>query len=129
MTPLLHRRQVLALLAATWAVASRAAPQDDAWHDSARSRDLPWRLRLPTTPGPWPLLLHSHGLGGGREGGDVWGQAWAAAGFAVVHLQHPGSDTAALRNGLAGLRAAVQPEQLLPQFSLSSIYQFNQSAL
>ena len=113
MTHALGRRQMLALLATTWAAAARSTPQDDAWHDAAHGRDLPWRLRLPTTPGPWPLLLHSHGLGGSREGGDVWGQAWAAAGFAVVHLQHPGSDTAALRNSLAGLRAAVQPEQLV----------------
>ena len=99
---------------------ARAAPmaiqQDGAWIDSARGRPLPWRLRLPSQPGqrgPWPLVLYSHGLGGNREGGAVWGQAWADAGIAVLHLQHPGSDTDTLRSGMAALRAAASTEQLL----------------
>ena len=90
-----------------------AGQQDGAWLDSARGRQLPWRLRLPSAPGPWPLVLYSHGLGGNREGAAVWGQAWADAGSAVLHLQHPGSDTDTLRNGLAALRAAASAEQLL----------------
>ena len=99
---------------------ARATPlahlQDVAWLDSARGRQLPWRLRLPSQPGqrgPWPLVLYSHGLGGNREGGAVWSQAWADAGIAVLHLQHPGSDTDTLRHGLAALRAAASAEQLL----------------
>ena len=102
---------------------ARAAPtataQDGAWLDSARGRQLPWRLRLPSQPGQggefgaWPLVLYSHGLGGNREGGAVWSQAWADAGIAVLHLQHPGSDTDTLRHGLAALRAAASAEQLL----------------
>ena len=87
--------------------------KDGVWSDSRRSRSVPWRLRLPTQPGPWPLVLYSHGLGGNREGGAVWGQAWADAGVAVLHLQHPGSDSDTLRNGLAALRAAASAEQLL----------------
>ena len=93
-----------------------ANPHDGAWLDSARGRQLPWRLRLPSQPGqrgPWPLVLYSHGLGGNREGGAVWSQAWADAGIAVLHLQHPGSDTDTLRHGLAALRAAASAEQLL----------------
>ena len=91
-----------------------ANPQDGAWVDSARGgRQLPWRLRLPNQPGPWPLVLYSHGLGGNREGGAVWGQAWADAGIAVLHLQHPGSDSDTLRNDLSALRAAASAEQLL----------------
>jgi len=49
----------------------------------------------------------------------VWGQAWAAAGFVVVHLQHPGSDLAAVSrtatsfSDKAGLRAAAGAAQLL----------------
>ena len=89
-----------------------APPLDGAWSDSRRHRAVPWRLRLPRQPGPWPLVLYSHGLGGNREGGAVWGQAWADAGVAVLHLQHPGSDSDTLRNGLAALRAAASAEQL-----------------
>lgn len=58
-------------------------------------------------------MLYSHGLGGSRDGGAAWGQAWADAGIAVLHLQHPGSDSDTLRNGLAALRAAASAEQLL----------------
>ena len=85
---------------------------DGLWQDPGRQRSLPWRLRLPATAGPWPLVLFSHGLGGSREGGVVWSEAWAAAGMAVLHLQHPGSDTETLRSGMAALRRAASVEQL-----------------
>jgi hypothetical protein len=73
---------------------------DETWTDAARQRAVPVRLRWPDAArfaGPWPVVIFSHGLGGTREGGSVWGEAWAAAGFVVVHLQHPGSDLAAVR--------------------------------
>ena len=107
--------------------------KDGVWSDSRRSRSVPWRLRLPTQPGPWPLVLYSHGLGGNREGGAVWGQAWADAGVAVLHLQHQGSDSDTLRSGLAALRAAASAEQLLARvqdvrFALDEIESLAQSA-
>jgi predicted dienelactone hydrolase len=113
----LRRRDTLALCAlSAFTGRAAAAPdvQDDTWRDSARSRDIPVRLRWPTSPGPWPLLLYSHGLGGNRDGGDVWGQAWCEAGFVVLHVQHPGSDTEVLRSGgVSALRAAGNAQQLL----------------
>jgi predicted dienelactone hydrolase len=57
--------------------------------------------------------LFSHGLGGSVEAGTVWGEAWAAAGLAVLHLQHPGSDTDTPRGGLRQLKAAASAEQLV----------------
>jgi predicted dienelactone hydrolase len=60
-------------------------------------------------------VLYSHGLGGSREGGDAWGEAWRAAGLAVIHLQHPGSDTEVLRSGWREARAATRPERLAEQ--------------
>jgi dienelactone hydrolase len=87
-------------------------PQQGQWLDAARQRPIPWLLRLPQTPGPWPLVVYSHGLGGSRDGGALWGQAWAPAGLAVLHLQHAGSDTDTLRRGLAALRSAASAEQL-----------------
>src|SRR4051812_19485771 len=38
------------------------------WHDAARNRTLPVRLRLPRGTGPAPAVLISHGLGGSRDG-------------------------------------------------------------
>jgi predicted dienelactone hydrolase len=115
-----NRRQLIlagtALGLAPWQPAFGAAlpePLDGQWPDPDRARTLPWRLRLPAGAGPWPLVLHSHGLGGSREGGAVWGRAWAEAGLAVLHLQHPGSDSEVLRSGLRQLRQAASPEQLL----------------
>ncbi|ONG56314.1 acetylhydrolase [Pseudoroseomonas deserti] len=62
------------------------------WRDAARDRRLPVLLRLPDTPGPAPLMIVSHGLGGSREGLAYLGQALAEAGILTVHLQHPGTD-------------------------------------
>ncbi len=52
-------------------------------------------------------------------GGEVWGQAWADAGFVVLHLQHAGSDFDAVMQALvknrsrAGLQEVANPQQLL----------------
>ena len=95
---------------------------DETWIDAARKREVPVKLRWPDAvqfTGPRPVVLFSHGLGGTREGGSVWGAAWADAGFVVLHLQHAGSDLAAVRKAAssfsdkAGLRSAAGPEQLL----------------
>ena len=95
---------------------------DETWLDAARQRQVPVKLRWPDAsayPGQRPVVLFSHGLGGTRDGGAVWGEAWAAAGFVVLHLQHPGSDIAALRNVAAtftdksALRSVGSASQLL----------------
>jgi hypothetical protein len=66
----------------------------ETWHDAARDRSLPVRLRLPAGDGPAPTILLSHGLGGSRDGLGCLGRALAEAGFIVAHLQHPGTDSA-----------------------------------
>lgn len=93
----------------------RAEPgtQDLAWTDSARGRTLPLRLRWPPGEAAAPLVLFSHGLGGSVDAGTIWARAWAAAGIATLHLQHPGSDGEVLqREGAAALRGALDFEQL-----------------
>ncbi len=99
---------------------SRAADiADEAWLDPARERTLPLRIRWPMSSAPAPaegyaLVLFSHGLGGTRHGGAVWGEAWSKAGFVVVHLQHPGSDLEAVRNarGAGGLAMTANAREL-----------------
>ena len=100
----------LPLLAAS---AARAAVADERWSDSARARSLPLRIRWPDGNAACALVLHSHGLCGSRDGGDAWGRAWREAGFAVVHVQHPGSDSEVLRGGLLALRAAASADPLI----------------
>jgi predicted dienelactone hydrolase len=65
------------------------------------------------------VVIFSHGLGGTREGGSVWGEAWVDAGFVVVHVQHAGSDFNAVRGvtrtfaDQRALRTLASPEQLM----------------
>jgi predicted dienelactone hydrolase len=126
----LNRRTCISALACgalpglhAWAQSSRPEVADEVWLDAARQREVPVKVRWPdaaaSSAGPLPVVLFSHGLGGTREGGAVWGEAWAAAGFVVVHLQHAGSDLAAVRavansfTDQRALRSAAGPAQLL----------------
>ena len=112
----------LGLPALAQSPASPAPVMDETWTDTTRQRAMPVRVRWPDPArfaGPWPVVIFSHGLGGTRDGGSVWGEAWAAAGFVVVHLQHPGSDLAAVRSvtntftDQRTLRSLAGPQQLL----------------
>lgn len=91
-----------------WAAADRPAAADLSfgpqagyrwqefdWVDGARERAVPVRLYLPRGAAPaggWPLVLFSHGMGGSRRGYSYLGSYWAEQGFAVLHVQHVGSD-------------------------------------
>lgn len=107
----LNRRQALVAAAGCMA-ASRTFAQtprytDETWQDPRRQRAVPVRIRWPQGVAPaegWPVVMYSHGLGGSRAGGEVWGQAWTDAGFVVLHLQHQGSDIDAVRDAGGGLR-------------------------
>lgn len=116
----MRRRDLLACLTAPLVLPGRsraatpAAHADETWTDGSRTRDIPVRLRWPAGDGPCALVIHSHGLGGSRAGGAAWGEAWQAAGLAVLHLQHPGSDSAVWQEGgLRGARKAASAEQYL----------------
>jgi predicted dienelactone hydrolase len=100
-------------LASPMLYAAEGELQDELWTDTARSRDVPALVRWPSTGAkPQGVVVFSHGQGGKRTGADVWGTAWAQAGFVVLHLQHPGSDAAAVKS-LSGFNKAMAPEQLL----------------
>lgn len=114
----------LAASAGAWpadAVPVAPAPVDASWRDSARGRDVPVRVRVP--PGASqdrPVILFSHGLGGSRDAGTHWAEHWAAHGFIVVHLQHPGSDESVWKGQggtpqarLGTLKAAASGPQLV----------------
>jgi hypothetical protein len=113
----MRRRHVNALLATLPLRPARAfaaaGQQDFEWTDPARRRSLPLRVRWPAGEGACALVLFSHGLGGNLEAGSVWADAWQAAGFAVLNLQHPGSDASIWQDGLRGARRGAQPEQYL----------------
>jgi predicted dienelactone hydrolase len=97
-----------------WAHAEGAASwEDQAWLDPARDRTLPVRVRWPVGTAPCGVVIFSHGLGGNRNGGGLWAAAWQSVGFAVVNLQHPGSDSEIWRGGTAAVRRAASAEQYI----------------
>jgi len=88
------------------------------WHDQARDRTVPVRIRLPAGSGRVPVILFSHGLGGSLDAGTTWGEAWSRSGFAVIQLQHPGSDQDLWRGErplarLSALRRGMTADQLI----------------
>jgi predicted dienelactone hydrolase len=103
--------------------ASHAAPQviDLELKDASRERTIPIKVRVPDGNSKAPLVIFSHGLGGSVEGGKHWGEHWSANGYLVVHVQHPGSDTNALRETLTAgdgapkqrMRNIATPENLV----------------
>ncbi len=113
-------RAVLVLLAAAIAAPAAAQPETpsvdaaatvvrEEWRDPARDRIVPVKIYVPAGPGPFPVVIHSHGLGGSREGSTVILEEVARAGFLVVALQHQGSDTALLAGGLGALAQRREP--------------------
>jgi predicted dienelactone hydrolase len=86
--------------------------------DARRGRDLPARVFLPAATAPAPVILFSHGLGGTRDTCGYLGAHWSARGYAVVFVQHPGSDDAVWREAplgerMAAMRKAASAENLL----------------
>lgn len=61
-------------------------------HDALRRRSIKILLRYPFgAPNPLPLIVWSHGGGANPNGHNTyreWGEALAAAGYAVIHLAH-----------------------------------------
>jgi predicted dienelactone hydrolase len=101
-----------AMFALSPAAAEASGPVCDAqWNDPGRDgRAIPIRIRMPDGAGKVPVILFSHGLGGSTDSGRAWADAWAASGFLVVNLQHPGSDRSIIAGGR--IREAMRPEQL-----------------
>ena len=72
--------------------AALTAPLDFTVLDASRERALPIRVYLPAASKAAPVVLFSHGLGGSCQNNPYLGKHWSARGYAVVFVQHPGSD-------------------------------------
>lgn len=82
----------------------------ETWTDAARSdRSIPVTIRHPrSSPGSWPLIVFSHGLGGTRDGYVYLAEHWARQGYLVVSVQHIGSDDSVWRGKARPMDAMVQ---------------------
>ncbi len=86
--------------------------------DAERDRVVPVRVYLPASREPAAVILVSHGLGGTRNAMSFLGKHWSEAGFAVVAMQHVGSDDSVwrdvpLRERMTAMRRAASGENLL----------------
>lgn len=81
------------------------------WRDAKRDRTVPVKLYYPKVSAkPAPVVVFSHGLGGSRLAYEYLGSHWASYGYAVIHLQHAGSDVEVWRGSaspLQSLREAI----------------------
>ena len=61
-------------------------------------RTVPLKFYLPEGKKNSAMIVLSHGLGGTREIGSYLGTHWAGRGYAVVAMQHAGSDADVMKN-------------------------------
>jgi len=67
--------------AQTYAIASTR----ETWRHDGQAVDI--SLLAPTAPGVYPLVIYLPGLGESADGGRLWRETWAKAGYAVFSVQ------------------------------------------
>lgn len=60
-------------------------------HDTARNRDVPVKIYYPVGPGPFPIIIFSHGLYGSKDSYFALGKYWASYGYVSIHPSHDDS--------------------------------------
>jgi len=66
----------------------------DRFTDEGRAgRRIPFKIYHPETPGTYPLVVWSHGLGGSADGAAFLARFISEHGYVVAHVQHPGTDS------------------------------------
>jgi predicted dienelactone hydrolase len=60
-------------------------------HDSARNKDLPLKIYYPDAPGPFPVIVFSHGAFASKESYWALGRYWASHGYVSIHPSHADS--------------------------------------
>jgi predicted dienelactone hydrolase len=86
--------------------------------DQARHRDIPLHVYLPSVQMAAPVVLFSHGLGGSGREYTYLSEHWAKRGYAVILIQHPGSDVSVWQGKpeherLTAMRQAASLENFL----------------
>jgi len=79
--------------------ASRVRPQPGR-SNALQIRPVPMQVHIPKTGGPFPIVVVSHGDGGNLETHFAQAQHLASHGYAVVCVEHSGSNTERLKRNL-----------------------------
>lgn len=67
---------------------------------AGHERSIPIKVHIPTIGGPYPVIIVSHGAGGNWDTHYAQAQHLASHGYAVLCLEHVGSNTGRLKGGL-----------------------------
>ncbi|MBU6153162.1 MAG: dienelactone hydrolase family protein [Bdellovibrionales bacterium] len=67
---------------------------------AVKGRALSLKLHLPASGGPYPVVVISHGAGGNRDTHYAQAHHLASHGFAVLCLEHSGSNTDRMKEGI-----------------------------
>ena len=57
-------------------------------HDAVRNKDLPLKIYYPDAPGPFPVIVFSHGALASKDCYSALGQYWASFGYVSIHPSH-----------------------------------------
>jgi predicted dienelactone hydrolase len=72
--------------------------------DNDRKRSIPIKVHLPTSGGPYPLIVVSHGAGGTWDANYAQAHHLASHGYVVFALEHVGSNLAVAKANIHFLR-------------------------
>ena len=90
---------------------------DQTIHDPRRNKDLPVRILIPNSAGPFPVIVFSHGAGGSGKNYFALTAFWASHGYVVIQPTH--NDSIALRRE-KGEQAPVNPRELIDEYRFNS---------
>ncbi|MEM9386349.1 MAG: hypothetical protein AAGA68_14925 [Pseudomonadota bacterium] len=83
-------------------------------YDRERRREVPVTVYAPSASPldeGWPVVVFSHGLGESRDSYKYLGNSLASNGYAVIFMNHQGSDAAVARNNFRGLNTVDNAQQ------------------
>ena len=60
-------------------------------HDTARHKEIPLKIYYPRGPGPFPVIVFSHGAWASKDSYFALGQYWASHGYVSIHPSHADS--------------------------------------
>jgi predicted dienelactone hydrolase len=75
-------------------------------HDTARDKDVLFKVYYPRGDGPFPVIVFSHGFGGNKDAFAYLSRFWASHGYVVLHPTH--SDSGALQQLREGNAAELR---------------------
>ncbi len=67
---------------------------------TSQGREVPIKLHIPTTGGPYPVVIISHGAGGNWDTHYAQAKYLASHGYAVLCLEHVGSNTERMKSSI-----------------------------